>query len=161
MSTCTEKLQGAPAGAQGSTSPRMFEERCTLTEESVTAVFSSRHREGRWDSPDDIQVRAIFGEVKLDFTRAELPPSGVVELDVQAVFGDVEITVPDGAEVELDGTPVFGSIERKRRDTKIGDRVSRSLRGERHVASDRRDPEAPLFYIDGHAVFGSIRVISF
>ncbi len=136
-------------------SPARSEDGADHTEESVRAVFSSHHREGRWDAADEILVRALFGEVKLDFTQAELPPSGVVELDVDAIFGEVEITVPDSAEVELLGTPVFGSIEQRRRNKGVGERFRASVAGE----SDRPD-EPLLFCITGRAVFGAIKVIA-
>ena len=67
------------------------------TQESFRAVFSSHQRAGRWEAADQIEVRAVFGEVTLDLTRAELPPGGVIEIDALAFCGAVEIIVPDGA----------------------------------------------------------------
>ncbi len=63
-----------------------------LTRETFRAVFSTHERGGRWEPADEIQVRVVFGQITLDFTRAELSPSGVVDLDVRAVFGSIEMT---------------------------------------------------------------------
>ena len=128
-----------------------------LTQESFQAILSSHQRAGRWEPADEIQVSAIFGAVTLDFTRAELPPSGMIEIDVLAFCGAVEIIVPDGAEVELDGTPVLGSIEQKLRKGGAREAI-------REWVTDGRDgdlpprPEPPYFRIDCHAILGSIEV---
>ena len=52
-----------------------------LTQESFRAICSLNPRAGRWEPADEIQVLAICGEVTLDFTRAELPASGMIEID--------------------------------------------------------------------------------
>ncbi len=127
--------------------------RTDLTAENVTSVFSSRQREGRWDVSDEIEARAIFGEVKLDLSEAELPPSGVVEIEVLALFGEVQITVPEGADVEIDCTPVFGAIERKIRSRGMGRRRRDAVSG------DEPAGEPPLICIDGQAIFGNIKIV--
>jgi len=92
--------------------------------------------------------------VKLDFTRAALPPSGEVDLDVRAICGDVEIIVPDGAEVEMEATPVVGSVERRLRSKGAGERLRAAVTRGREAAHE--DPA--FFRIVGTAIFGSIRV---
>jgi hypothetical protein len=91
-----------------------------LTQESFRAILSANQRSGRWEPAEEIRVHAIMGEVTLDFTRAELPPSGMIEIDALAFCGEIHIIVPDGAEVELNGTPFVGSIEQKARQKGIG-----------------------------------------
>ncbi len=118
-----------------------------LTEESIRAVLSSVERSGRWEPADDIQIDAICGAVKLDFSRADLPASGEIEMNVRAICGSVEITVPDGAEVVLDGTPVLGSIEQKLRGPDTDAPSRPSAEGER-----------PTFNIVALAVCGSIEI---
>ena len=103
-----------------------------LTQESFRAIFSSNQRAGRWEPADEIQVLAICGEVRLDFTRAELPPSGMIEIHAWAIGGEVKIIVPDGAEIELEGEPVLGSIEQHVRKKKA--RVNGSANGSRGSA---------------------------
>ncbi len=130
-----------------------------LTQESFRAILSSHQRAGRWEPADEIEVRAIFGAVILDFTRAELPPSGMIEIDARAICGEVKIIVPDGAEIELDGTPVLGSIEQKLRKRGAREAIREWVTHERDgdlPVSPR--PEPPYFRIDCHAILGSIEV---
>jgi len=116
----------------------------------VHSVFSAIERAGRWTPADEMFIRAIFGSVKLDFTMADLPPSGVIDLEVRAIFGSVELFVPDGAEVILDGTPIFGSVEQK---------LPSGSRGAADTRTGLADPEPVSFHIVGQAIFGSIEVI--
>ncbi len=132
-----------------------------LTQESFRAICSANQRAGRWEAADEIEVRAIFGAVTLDFTRADLPPSGVIEIDALAFCGAVEIIVPDGADVELDGTPVLGSIEQKLRKRGAREEIREWVTGERDedLAAPAPPPEPPYFRIDGRAIFGAIKVM--
>ena len=151
--------RGPLAPPPAAISPPISSADVVLTEESVSALFGSIHREGRWNPADEIQVRAICGAVKLDFTRAELPPSGIVDLDVRAIAGGVEITVPDGAEVELEATPVLGSIEQTLRNRGVGERLRAAVTGAGAAADTNPAPsERPVFRIYGFAIFGSIKV---
>ena len=131
-----------------------------LTQESFRAILSSHQRAGRWQPAEEIQVRAILGEVTLDFTSAELPPSGMIEIDAVAFCGEVNIIVPDGAEVELDGTPFVGSIEQKTSKRGMSERVRELVTGEHDEDLPAPPPasEPPYFCIDCRAIFGSIKV---
>jgi hypothetical protein len=135
-----------------------------LTQDSFRAILSSHERAGRWEAADEIEVRAVGGEVTLDFTHADLPPSGVVEIDVWAIGGHVRIIVPDGAEIELEGTPILGSIEQKVRRKGLGAGLRDGLRelvtGEqdRDLPTPPASAEPPLFRIDAHAVCGVVEV---
>ncbi len=131
-----------------------------LTQESFRAICSSNQRAGRWEPADEIHARAICGEVSLDFTHADLPPSGMIEIDVLAFCGEVNIIVPDGAEVELEGTPFVGSIEQKARKSGVRERVRELVTGERDedLPAPPPPPEPPYFCIDCRAIFGSIKV---
>jgi hypothetical protein len=130
-----------------------------LTHEAFSATFSSHQRAGRWEAADDIEVRAFCGEVTLDFTLADLPPSGMVEIDAQSICGEIHIIVPDGAEVELEGTPILGSIQQQARKKKAREAIREWVTGERE--EDRvqhRSDEPPLFRIDARAILGNIKV---
>jgi hypothetical protein len=122
--------------------------------------LSSRELAGRWEPSDQIEVRAVLGEITLDFTRATLPASGVVEIDAFVFCGEVKIVLPDGADVEVEGTPVLGSIEQKVRKKGPGERIRDWATGE--GGADRAAPldgeEPPFFRIDGRAIMGKIRV---
>jgi len=131
-----------------------------LTEETFRAILSSNQRAGRWEAADEIQARAILGEVTLDFRHAELPPSGVIEIHALAICGEVKIIVPDGAEIELEGEPFIGSIEHEVLRKGARQWIRELVTGERD--EDRPAPpaptEPPYFRIDGQAILGTIKV---
>ena len=131
------------------------------TQESFRAILSSHQQGGRWEPADEIQVLAICGEVTLDFTRAELPPRGMIEIDARAICGYIEIIVPDGAEIELEGEPFVGSIEQHMRKKGVLERIRERVTGERDedLPAPPPPPEPPYFRIDGHAIFGGIKVM--
>jgi predicted membrane protein len=58
-------------------------------------------------------ITLIFGECKLDLTRTSLP-EGTTTLDVSAIFGGLEITVPENWKVVNKVTGVFGAFVDKR-----------------------------------------------
>ncbi len=82
----------------------------------------------------------------------------MIEIEVLAFCGAVEIIVPDGAEVELDGTPVLGSIEQKLRKggarEVIPERVTEQRDEDLPAPSER-----PYFRIDCRAILGTIEVM--
>ncbi len=124
-----------------------------LTQESFQAILSSHQRAGRWEPAEEIEVRAVCGDVTLDFTRAELPPSGMIGIDAWAIAGHIRIIVPDGAEIELEGEPFLGSIEQQVRKKGVGERLRERAPGE-------RDDEPPYFRINGRAILGAIKIVT-
>jgi hypothetical protein len=103
------------------------------------SLFGSTTRTGSWTVPRHLEVRAIFGNVELDFRDAVLP-AGVIELDVSAVFGNIEITVPPHLAIEAEGNAILGNF----------DHVAR--------APSHAAPDAPLLRITGRCVFANVEV---
>lgn len=153
----TAETRPAPSSTPVDAGERDAEE---LTHESFSAVLGSRLQGGRWQPAEEIRVQVILGEITLDFTRADLPPSGIVEIDAWAILGEIKLIVPDGAEVEVDGAPIAGSIEHTVRRKGVWESLRERVTGEREEESPppRHQGDPPFFRIDGHAVFGSIRV---
>jgi hypothetical protein len=120
--------------------------------DSISSLRSSVKRGGDWQVADRLRVRAILGAAELDFRRAELPADGVVEIECQAICGEIQLTVPAGSEVELEGVRVF-----------VGGLQHRSLRprsrDERRAADSDRGEEQPLFVLSGRIVCGAIQVV--
>ncbi len=107
-------IEGAPApadatGAKPDDAPR---DASVPLEELV--FFSGRDRRFAGHGFRGGTVTAIFGGYNLDLRQAELPP-GTVELQATAVFGGVEIRVPESWNVQADGAALLGSIENKTR----------------------------------------------
>ena len=105
--------------------------------EKVVAVFSSETRRGRWPVPARLGTMALFGECKIEMQDASLH-SRVTVIEANAVFGSIEIVVPDGVEVRMTGMSVFGA-----RTSKVQPGFA---------------PGAPVVEVRGKAVFGEITV---
>ncbi len=60
------------------------------------------------------EATAVFGGYNIDLRHAEMKGNEVV-LEARAIFGGVEIKVPDHWVVELKGAPIMGAFEDKTR----------------------------------------------
>ena len=83
-------------------------------EEAIShrALFSNFTRQGRWRIARQGRYSAVFGNVKLDLREAVLP-GPEVDIEAKAVFGSVEVIVPEGVLVELSGGGALSSQELK------------------------------------------------
>ncbi|CAL9569914.1 putative protein [Streptomyces sp. enrichment culture] len=104
-------------------------------DDNVVAVFSSAVRKGRWRTGRRIHAYAVFGSVEIDLSEALFDHQQVM-VKAFSVFGSVEVRVPEN--VSLRG--VGGAV--------LGDFAVDTL--------DATDPEAPVVYVDGWAVLGSV-----
>ncbi|MER5223557.1 DUF1707 SHOCT-like domain-containing protein [Streptomyces flaveus] len=104
-------------------------------DENVVAVLSSATRKGRWRIGRRTHVYAIFGSVEIDLSEAIFEHRQVV-IKAISVFGSVEIRVPENVSLRGNGGGVLGSIE------------VRTL--------DSGEQDAPVVYVDGLAILGSI-----
>ncbi len=81
---------------------------------------------------------AIFGSVELDFTQANIEGDTAV-LDVNAVFGSVEVRVPMNWNVTVEANAVFGACEN-------------------HTRAPLPTASLKTLVIRGGAVFGSVEI---
>jgi hypothetical protein len=107
--------------------------------ETVYAIFGGVDRRGTWNVPRRWRVVAAFGGAQLDLREARFP-TGVIDLEVKAVFGGVQIIVPPGLAVEVHGTAIMGGFQNVNR------------------APAQPDPEAPLLRIHGLALMGGVDI---
>lgn len=105
--------------------------------DSVVAVFASTERAGVWNVAERMTAVAVFGEAKLDMTRATFAAREVL-CTTNAVFGSVVVTVPAGVRVVNGCTAVFGAA--------------------RVPAEAALPADAPVLRLTGLALFGSIEV---
>ena len=68
--------------------------------ETVYAIFGGVDRRGTWTVPRRWRVVAVMGGGLIDLREARFP-TGVIEMEVKAVFGGVQIIVPPGLAVEV------------------------------------------------------------
>ncbi|MFG2684261.1 DUF1707 domain-containing protein [Streptomyces sp. NPDC048392] len=104
-------------------------------DENVVAVFSSAVRKGRRRANRRIHAYAVFGSVEIDLSEAVFEYQQVV-IKAFAVFGSVEVRVPENVSVRGAGGSVLGSFEV-------------------HTL-DSAEAQAPVIYVDGWAVLGSV-----
>src|SRR5205814_2721052 len=107
--------------------------------ETVYAIFGGVDRRGSWTVPRQWRVVATFGGALLDLREARFP-TGVIDLEVRAVFGGVQIIVPPGLAVEVHGTAIMGGFQNVNR------------------APAHPDPDAPLLRIRGLAFMGGVDI---
>lgn len=103
-------------------------------------VFSGTQRRVESQNFEGGKVDAVFGGAELDLSGAAIaPPNRRVVLELNAVFGGIEIRVPRTWRVEKMGSAVFGGFEDK-------------------TVPPRPEPgfDPPTLAIRGAAVFGGI-----
>jgi predicted membrane protein len=96
-------------------------------------VESTNFQGGKLDS--------VFGSINLDFRRSQInSPERSANLEVNAVFGSVELRVPETWRVVAHAVSVFGSVEDKTLANKVA------------------GFDGPTLFITGAAVFGSVEI---
>ena len=106
------------------------------TTDSAVAIFSETKRTGAWVVPADYAGVAVFGSVVLDLREASLAAS-TVQIQANAVFGEVTVIVDDGLTVSTVGTPVLG---------------------EYNGPHEQPQSDRPHVVLNGLALFGSVNV---
>ena len=104
------------------------------------AIFSSHAERRRFRVEGETMAVAVFGSVLLDLREAEVV-GPTLDVTCHAVFGSIEIYVPEGVEVEMSGFSIFGSRAGRLRDVPI-------------------IPGAPVIRVKAFPVFGSVLVRS-
>lgn len=101
----------------------------------LVAIFGGGERKGRWHVKRRTNAFAMFGGHDLDMTDAVFEGHEVTIYAV-AVFGGIDITVPEGVTVRNEGIGIFGGFAAQ--------------------GSDDPDPSAPTVVIKGLALFGGV-----
>ena len=95
-------------------------------------VFHSESFEGG-------SVTALFGGSTLDLREAQIAAQGA-QMDLTAIFGGVDVFVPESWKVIATGVPIFGGWENKTRLSKV------------------EDPAAPVLTVRCLAIFGGVEI---
>lgn len=104
---------------------------------NLVAVFSGSTRKGRWRTGRRINAFACFGGVDIDLTEAFFDQREIV-VQATALFGGIDIVVPENVGVRGSGAGVFGAFDVDHEEA--------------------ADPDAPVVVIRGAAVFGGVEV---
>lgn len=107
--------------------------------QTVYAVLGGVDRRGTWTVPRRMRVVAMMGGASIDLREARFP-RGVIDLEVKAFWGGVQILVPPGLAVEVHGTAIMGGFQNVNR------------------APPTPDPDAPLLRVRGIAIMGGVDI---
>ena len=105
-------------------------------EDAIGAVFSGQNINFAGEEFKGKTVGAVFGGMKLDLRKAKIKNDVVI--NAKAVFGGIEILVPDDVKIKIKSNSAFGGITNKKENS----------------PSDK----APTIYINGTAVFGGVDI---
>jgi len=108
---------------------------------SLMAIFGGGKR--RIDSQDfkGGDVVAIFGGYQIDLRDAAIPNGGQAILDVNAIFGGVDIRVPQTWNVQVKVLPLFGGCDDKT-----------------EAAKPEPNTQPPTLTITGYTIFGGASI---
>ncbi len=84
------------------------------------AIFSGLQTRSHSSAFKGGHVTALFGGAEIDLYGAQLSPEGA-SLDLSAIFGGVEVRVPEDWTVVATGVPLFGGYENKAKSTAVED----------------------------------------
>ncbi|MBV2152221.1 DUF1707 domain-containing protein [Kitasatospora sp. SUK 42] len=121
----------APAPAPAAARPPMPPARHESP--SVVAIFGGASRKGRWRVGSQLTAFTAFGGVEIDLTDAVFE-SPEVEITVTAIFGGVEVRVPENVTLLGSGVGIFGGFDVREQTA--------------------ADPYAPVVRVKGLALFG-------
>jgi len=110
---------------------------------SAVAVFSGCERRFTGKQFQGGKAVSIFGGIELDFRDADMD-EGEAVLEVNCVFGGVEIRVPPNWTVHARSLPVFGGFEDKS--------------GRKGVVDPTQEPTKKTLVVTGVVVFGGVEI---
>ncbi len=153
-----EKPAGGALQKARKRAPAPLEDDGPLETGTVLSLFGGTTRAGVWAPSDRTVALAGFGNIKLDLRRAELP-GGLTEFVAIALFGNVELIVPQTLDVELDGFAIFGNLDhRLARRAKARELLGGLVGSGEERLPNRAHAEDAYVSIRGFAVFGNVTV---
>lgn len=103
--------------------------------ESIFAAFGEQNVSKSGEKFEKANLNAIFGAVKLDLREAKLEKETII--GAWAIFGGIEILVPEDCIVKVKATPVFGEVSNERKNNED---VKKTI------------------YIEAYAIFGGLDI---
>ncbi|MEU8822541.1 DUF1707 domain-containing protein [Streptomyces sp. NPDC048636] len=132
-------LPAAPGRGAGADAARAGEDpsrsRTSPAAENMVAIFGGASRKGRWRIRRRTNVLVVFGGAEIDLTEAVFEQRDI-EIRVSAIFGGVEIKVPENVTLHGSGAGIFGGFD--------------------VTPCQADDPEAPVVHVGGFALFGGV-----
>jgi cell wall-active antibiotic response 4TMS protein YvqF len=104
---------------------------------TLTVLFGSLKRNGRFSVPPTLQIKAAFGELKLDLREA-LFPEKHVRMVAESLCASVEVLLPEGVTVVDEGMSLMSS----------------------HKVSQTAEEHGPVIHLDGWSVCSDVKFLS-
>jgi Cell wall-active antibiotics response 4TMS YvqF len=104
---------------------------------SITTLFGSIKRTGRFRVPPQLQVKTAFGELRLDLREALFPEREVL-LVAESLCASVEVLLPEGVTVIDHGMALMSS----------------------HKVSQAAEEHGPVIHVDGWSVCSDVKFIT-
>lgn len=102
--------------------------------DEINAAFSGQNINFAGEEFKGKTLNAIFGGIKLDLRKAKIKDDVVI--NANAIFGGIDIIVPDNVIVKTKSTSFFGGVSNKKTDAGKG----------------------PIVYVNGVGIFGGVEV---
>jgi hypothetical protein len=112
----------------------------SLDRMSEWAIFGGTRRRIDSQNFQGGEAFAMFGGVEIDLRKAGTNATEVL-IDANAIFGGVELRVPENWNIVVRGAGIFGGYEDKTMD-----------------ARNAPDSKAPVLIVNGLAVFGGVTI---
>jgi hypothetical protein len=104
---------------------------------TLTVLFGSIKRNGRFSVPPELQLKAAFGELKLDLRDALFPEKHVL-LVAESLCASVEVLLPEGVTVVDHGMSLMSS----------------------HKVSQSSEEHGPVIHLDGWSVCSDVKFLT-
>lgn len=103
---------------------------------SCAAVFSGENLNFSGEVFHGAELNAVFGGLKCDLRNAIIEQDCVI--NASAIFGGIDILVPDNVNIKISSTSIFGGVSNK--------------------TSNHQNESAPTIYIKGTGLFGGVDI---
>lgn len=82
------------------------------TQEKIDAIFSSQNI--KLDDIKELNMRAIFGGIKLDLTNVKITDDVVI--NTSCIFGGIDILARDDINIKIKSSNIFGGISNNKKE---------------------------------------------
>jgi hypothetical protein len=104
---------------------------------TITTLFGSIKRNGRFSMPPVLELKTAFGELKLDL-RDALFPEKHVRMIAETLCASVEVLLPEGVTVIDEGTAMMSS----------------------HKVSQLAEEHGPVIHLEGWSLCSDVKFLS-
>jgi predicted membrane protein len=101
------------------------------------SLFGSSKQAGRFSVPAELQLKAAFGELKLDLREALFPEKHIL-LVAESLCASVEVLLPEGVTVVDHSTSLFSS----------------------HKLAQEGEEHGPVIHLDGWSICSDVKFLS-